>query len=109
MFENIEWTHYIEYLKTENILALLSSMDPAELAQNPKVIIPAIICSAAMIFFRFYRTLALIVGIIVLWAGAIYGLPDPEQELSLSAALKFGAVCIAVAGFWIYMFLIRAD
>jgi len=109
MLENIDWVQYVEYLRTENILNFLSKFDPLQAMKEPVIIIPALVIAGILLFFKFYRTLAVIVGIIALWIGNIHGLPDAEQELSVSSAVKFGSVCLGVAALWIYVFLIRSD
>ncbi len=109
MLENVDWVQYLEYLRTENILDMLSRFDPLQAAKEPMVILPVLAVVGVLFFFKFYRTLAVLVGILALWIGNIYGLPDAGEELSVSSAVKFGSVCLGVAALWIYVFLIRTD
>ena len=109
MDRTIDWAEILEKLKTENIISYVSSFDLIGLAGNPYVIVPAILVLCLLIFFKFVRTLAVLVGTVAICFVLIYSLPEENQELDLGDVGVLGATCSSVAACWIYVFLIRSD
>jgi hypothetical protein len=103
----IDWTEIVEKLKTENIISYVSSFDLMELAGNPYVIVTVILVLSFLIFFKFVRTLAVLVGTVVISFALSYSLPEDNQVLNLVDIAILGGTCFVVAGCWIYVFLIR--
>ncbi len=105
----IDWAEIFEKLKTENIISYVSSFDLISLAGNPYVIVPAILVLCLLIFFKFIRTLAVLVGTVAICFALSYSLPKENQELALGDIGVLGVTCFLVAGCWIYVFFIRSD
>jgi hypothetical protein len=105
----IDWTEIVEKLKTENIISYVSSFDLIDLAGNPYVIVPAILVLCLLIFFKFVRTLAVLMGTVAIFFALSYSLPKDNQELNLGDIGVLGVTCFLVAGCWIYIFFIRND
>ena len=104
-----DWAEIFEKLKTENIISYVSSFDLIGLASNPYVIVPAILVLCLLIFFKFVRTLAVLVGIVAICFALNYSLPKENQEVIVGDIAVLGATCFAVAACWIYVFFIRSD
>lgn len=102
----IDWNSIAEKLKTENLLEAVSGVDPIDFFMDPSVLIPSIVAVAVMIFFKLQKLLSLAVGLVVLWIGINYALPE-TTNVALGDVGLFAAVCIGVAGFWVYMFIIK--
>jgi hypothetical protein len=62
----IDWAEIFEKLKAENIISYVSSLDIISLASNPYVIVPTILVLCLLIFFKFVRTLAVLVGTVAI-------------------------------------------
>ena len=105
----IDWAEIVEKLKTENIISYVSSLDPISLAGNPYVIVPTILVLCLLIFFKFVRTLAILVGTVAICLALIYSLPKEGQEVILGDIAVLGVTCVSVAACWIYVFLIRSN
>jgi hypothetical protein len=104
-----DWVKIIEKLKTENIISYLSDFDLISLARNPYVIVPAILVMCLLIFFKFVRTLAVLVGTVAIWWAVIYSFPEKNQELVVFDIAILVITCFLVAACWIYIFFIRSD
>ncbi len=109
MDRTIDWAEFFEKLKTENIISYVSSFDLISLASNPYVIVPAILVLCLLVFFKFVRTLAVLVGTVAICFALSYSLPKENQELDLGDIGVLGVTCFLVAGCWIYIFFIRSD
>ena len=109
MDRTIDWAEIFEKLKTENIISYLSSFDLIGLAGNPYVIVPAILVLCLLIFFKFVRTLAILVGTVAICFALSYSFPEENQELVLGDIGVLGVTCFSVAACWIYIFFIRSD
>jgi hypothetical protein len=105
----IDWTEIVEKLKTENIISYVSSFDLMDLAGNPYVIVTVILVLFFLIFFKFVRTLAVLVGTVAIFFALSYSLPEDNQVLNLVDIAILGGTCFVVAGCWVYIFLIRND
>jgi hypothetical protein len=105
----IDWAEIIEKLKTENIISYVSSFDLIDLAGNPYVIVPAVLVLCLLVFFKFVRTLAVLVGTVAIFFALSYSLPKDNQELNLGDIGVLGVTCFLVVGCWIYIFFIRSD
>ena len=105
----IDWAEIFEKLKTENIISYVSSLDIISLASNPYVIVPTILVLCLLIFFKFVRTLAVLVGTVAICLALIYSLPKEGQEVIVWDIAVLGVTCFSVAACWIYVFLIRSD
>ncbi len=105
----IDWAEIFAKLKTENIISYVSSFDLIGLASNPYVIVPAILVLCLLIFFKFVRTLAVLVGIVAICLALIYSLPKEGQEVILGDIAVLGVTCSSVVACWIYVFFIRND
>lgn len=105
----IDWTEVIENLKTENIISYVSSFDLMDLAGNPYVIVTVILVLFFLIFFKFVRTLSVLIGTVAIFFAMSYSLPEDNQVLNLVDIAILGGTCFVVAGCWIYIFLIRND
>jgi len=105
----IDWAEIVEKLKTENIISYVSSLDPISLAGNPYVIAPTILVLCLLIFFKFVRTLAVLVGTVAICLALIYSLPKEGQEVILGDIAVLGVTLTSVVACWIYVFLIRTD
>ena len=105
----IDWAEITEKLKTENIISYVSSFDLMDLAGNPYVIVTVILVLFFLIFFKFVRTLAVLVGTVAIFSALSYSLPEDNQVLNLVDIAILGGTCFVVAGCWIYIFLIRND
>ena len=105
----IDWAEIFEKLKAENIISYVSSLDIINLASNPYVIVPIILVLCLLIFFKFVRTLAVLVGIVAICLALIYSLPEEGQEVILGDIAVLGGTCFSVAACWLYIFLIRSD
>ena len=105
----IDWAEIFEKLKAENIISYLSSLDIISLASNPYVIVPTILVLCLLIFFKFVRTLAVLVGTVAICLALIYSLPKEGQEVILGDIAVMGVTCVSVVACWIYIFLIRSD
>jgi hypothetical protein len=101
----IGWAEIFEELKTENIISYVSSLDII----NPYVIVPTILVLCLLIFFKFVRTLAILVGTVAICLALIYSLPEEGQEVILRDIAVLGVTCSSVVACWIYVFLIRSD
>jgi hypothetical protein len=104
-----DWVKIIEKLKTENIISYLSDFDLISLARNPYVIVLAIFVMCLLIFFKFVRTLAVLVGTIAIWWAVIYSFPEKNQDLVVFDIAILVIICFLVAACWIYIFFIRSD
>ena len=109
MDRTIDWAEFFEKLKTENIISYVSSFDLIGLASNPYVIVPAILVLCLLIFFKFVRTLAVLVGTVAICFALRYSLPGENQEVIVGDIAVLGATCFLVAACWIYVFFIRSD
>ena len=109
MDRTIDWAEILEKLKTENIISYVSSFDLIGLASNPYVIVPAILVLCLLIFFKFVRTLAVLVGIVAICLALNYSLPKENQEVIVGDIAVLGVTCFSVAACWIYVFFIRND
>ena len=105
----IDWTEIVEKLKTENIISYVSSFDVVDLAGDPYVIVTVILVLFFLIFFKFVRTLALLIGSVAIFFALSYSLPGDNQVLNLVDIAILGGTCFVVAGCWVYIFLIRND
>jgi len=105
----IDWAEIFAKLKTENIISYVSSFDLIGLASNPYVIVPAILVLCLLIFFKFVRTLAVLVGTVAICFALSYSLPKENQEVIVGNIAILGATCFLVAACWIYVFFIRSD
>ncbi|MBW1670065.1 MAG: hypothetical protein JRJ40_01435 [Deltaproteobacteria bacterium] len=105
----IDWAEIFEKLKTENIISYVSSLDITSLASNPYVIVPTILVLCLLIFFKFIRTLAVLVGSAAICFALIYSFPKEGQEVILGDIAVLGMTCFSVVACWIYIFLIRGD
>jgi hypothetical protein len=105
----IDWAEIFEKLKTENIISYVSSLDIISLVSNPYVIVSTILVVCLLIFFKFVRTLAVLVGIVAICLALIYSFPKEGQELILGDIAVLGVTCFLIAACWIYVFLIRSD
>jgi hypothetical protein len=105
----MDWTEIVEKLKTENIISYVSSFDLIDLAGNPYVIVPAILVLCLLIFFKFVRTLAVLMGTVAIFFALSYSLPKDNQELNLGDIGVLGVTCFLGVGCWIYIFFIRSD
>jgi divalent metal cation (Fe/Co/Zn/Cd) transporter len=106
--ENINWDIVAENLKSEHILQFLSSLDPVAFFSDPVTIVCSLIAIAIMFFFKMEKTFAIVVGVVILWIGMRYALPEANGEpLALSDVGTFAGVFMGVLGFWVYMFFIR--
>ncbi len=105
----IDWAEFFEKLKTENIISYVSSFDPISLACNPYVIVPAILVLCLLVFFKFVRTLAVLVGTVAIFFALSYSLPEENQEVIVGDIAVLGVTCFLVAACWIYVFFIRSD
>jgi len=97
-----------EKLRTENIISYLAKFDPGSLAGNLYVIVPAILVLCLLIFFKFFRTIAILVGSLTLWWAIVHTFPKGD-EVNVENICIFGAICFGVAVYWIYVFIIRED
>ena len=109
MDRTIDWAEFFEKLKTENIISYVSSFDLIGLASNPYVIVPAILVLCLLIFFKFVRTLAVLVSIVAICFALNYSLPKENQEVIVGDIAVLGVTCFSVAACWIYVFFIRSD
>ncbi len=105
----IDWAEIFEKLKTENIISYVSSLDLISLAGNPYVIVPVILVLCLLVFFKFVRTLAVLIGTVAICFALSYSLPGENQEVIVGDIAVLGAVCFSVAACWIYIFYIRSD
>ena len=105
----IDWIEIFEKMKTENIISYVSSFDLIGLAGNPYVIVPVILVLCLLIFFKFVRTLSVLVGTVAICLAINYSFPEQNQELNLGDIGVLGVTCFLVAGCWIYVFFIRSD
>ncbi len=103
---NIQWEYVIEALKSENIIKHLSATDPLQLLSDPHYLIPFILIVAALLFFRFSKTLVFILGCMVFWYACVHQLTKHE-EIQLHNIAEFGITSMVVLGTWIYFFFIR--
>ncbi len=105
----IDWAEIFAKLKTENIISYVSSFDLIGLASNPYVMVPAILVLCLLIFFKFIRTLAVLVGTVAICFALSHSLPKENQEVIVGNIAILGATCFSVAACWIYVFFIRSD
>jgi asparagine N-glycosylation enzyme membrane subunit Stt3 len=105
----MDWAEIFEKLKTENIISYVSSLDLITLASNPYVIAPVILVLCLLIFFKFVRTLAVLVGIVAIGLAITYSFPKENQDLVLKDIAILGGTCFLVAVCWIYVFFLRSD
>ncbi len=105
----IDWAEIIEKLKTENIISYVSSFDLIDLAGNPYVIVPAILVLCLLIFFKFVRTLAVLMGTVAIFFALSHSLPKEGQGVIVGDIAVLGVTCFLVAGCWVYVFFIRSD
>jgi len=104
----MDWIKIFEKLETENIISYVSSLDLTSLARNPYVIVPAVLVLCLLIFFKFVRTLAVLVGTVaILWAVS-YSFPKGNRVIVSDIAI-LSVICFLVAACWIYIFFIRSD
>jgi hypothetical protein len=104
-----DWAEIIEKLKTENIISYLPNFDLISLARNPYVIVPAIFVLCLLIFFKFVRTSAVLVGTVAIWWAVSYSFPKGNQGIIVSDIVILSVTCFLVAACWIYIFFIRSD
>ncbi|NIA08588.1 MAG: hypothetical protein GWP10_02145 [Nitrospiraceae bacterium] len=104
----MDWAAIFEKLKTANIISHLAGLDPQDLVRNPHILIPAILLLGLLIFFKFFRTVAVLVGSVALWWAIVYTFPK-GNEIEVKNICIFGAVCLGVAIYWIYVFIIKGD
>ena len=97
-----------EKLRTENIISYLAKLDPGSLAGNLYVIVSAILVLCLLIFFKFFRTIAVLIGTFALWWAIVHTFPK-VNEVNVKDICIFGAICFGVAVYWIYIFIIRED
>lgn len=109
MNRTIDWAEFFEKLKTENIISYVSSFDLISLAGNPYVIVPAILVLCLLVFFKFVRTLAVLVGTVAICFALSYSFPEENQEVILGDIAVLGVTCFSVAACWIYVFFIKSD
>ena len=105
----IDWAEIFEKLKTENIISYMSSLDPISLACNPFVIVPTILVLYLLVFFKFIRTLAVLVGTVAIFFALSFSLPGENQEVILGDIAVLGLTCVLIAACWIYVFFMRSD
>lgn len=105
----IDWAEILEKLDTKNIISYISSFDLISLVSNPYVIVPTILVLCLLIFFKFFRTLAVLEGTIIIFLALSYSLPEKNQEIIVMDIAILGVACFLVAAFWIYIFFIRSD
>lgn len=105
----MDWKNILESLRTENIVSMLSQLDPAAFFSNYYVIAGAVVLALLLISLRMFKTIAFIIGIVALWFATVYTIPHGGQELLLSDLRNFLAICVGVIAFWIYMFFVRGD
>jgi asparagine N-glycosylation enzyme membrane subunit Stt3 len=105
----MDWAEIFEKLKTENIISYVSSFDLISLASNPYVIVSVILVLCLLIFFKFVRTLAVLVGIVAICLAITHSFPEENQELVLLDIAILGGTCFLVAVSWIYVFFLRSD
>ncbi len=106
---NIDWQAVAENLRSEHLIELFMNCDPAELATNPWVIVPALCVIIALYFFHFRKLIAVLAGFVIMWVGFYYGMPFENEPLNLENVLMLGGTFVGVAAFWIYFFLIKGD
>jgi hypothetical protein len=104
-----DWAGIIEKLKTENIISYLPNFDLISLTRDPYVIVSAIFVLCLLIFFKFVRTLAVLVGTVAIWWAVSYSFPKGNQEVIVSDIAILSVTCFLVAACWIYIFFIRSD
>ena len=104
----MDWTAIFEKLRTENIISYLANFDPESLAGNPYIVVPAVLVLCVLIFFKFFRTIAILVGSVALWWAIVHTFPK-GNEVNVRDICIFGVVCFGVAVYWIYIFIIRGD
>jgi hypothetical protein len=105
----IDWAGIFEKLKTENIISYVLNLDIISLVTNPYLMVSIIFVLCLLIFFKFVRTLALLLGTVAIGLALIYSFPEEGQELALWDIAVLGTTCFLAAACWIYVFLIRID
>jgi hypothetical protein len=105
----MNWAEILENLKTENIISYISSFDLIGLATNLYVIVPVILVLCLLILFKYVRTLAVLVGVVVVCLVINYTFPKENQEIIIKNIAILGVTCLLVAACWIYVFFIRSD
>ncbi len=106
----MDWRGILEQLRTENILSYLQGMDPVTFLKQPAVIVALLVIFGAMLFLKMVRSIAVVAGLIVMWIGVAYFLPETAgADLQLSQLGPFAGICLGVAATWIYIFFVKAD
>ena len=106
----MDWRSIIEALQTDSIISYFTASDPLYYLQQPWVIAGLLVVGGAMIFLKMIRSLFFLAGIIALWFGVAYFLPDSSSgELLLLDLGPFVGIMVLVSIVWIYVFFIRSD
>jgi hypothetical protein len=105
----IDWAGIFEKLKTENIISYVLNLDIISMVTNPYVVVSTILVICLLIFFKFVRTLAFLLGTVAIGLALIYSFPEEGQEVVLGDIAVLGVTCFLAAACWIYIFLIRTD
>ncbi len=104
----MDWRQLIDYLRTDYVLGFFAEHNPAEILSNPVFLLPAVVLCGLLVFFRFYRTLALLVSGGILWYGLRY-MPTGDTAISMKDIGIFAGCGTAAAAILVYFFLIRGD
>jgi len=105
----VDWKNILESLRTENIVSMVSQVDPAVIFLNYYVIAGTVVLALILLSLRMFKTIAFIIGVVALWFAVVHTIPHGGQELRLSELSNFLAICVGVIAFWIYMFFVRGD
>lgn len=105
----MDWDSLLTHLRTDSLLSFLGNLDPSELLNDPVVLGAAILICGMLLFFRFYRTFALMAGSAAIWYAVSECLPVGEETLSMRDVGMFAGIGAAVAAVLVYFFLIRSE
>jgi len=106
----MDWRSILEQMQTENIMSYIQDIDPLTFLKQPEVMIILIVVLGSMLFLRMIKSVAFIIGLIVIWIAMAYFLPETsENELQLIRMGPFAGICLGVAAVWIYLFFVRVE
>ncbi len=107
-FITVNWDAVAAALRTDNIIKFFTTVDPLTYLKSPQIVVPLGVLCIVLFLFKFYRTLALLVGTAALWA-VIFRFMPKHGELEVHNVIVFGSVGMAVLAVWIYLFLLKSD
>lgn len=105
----MDWRQLIDYLRTDRVLGFFADHDPMEVFTNPIVLVSSVVVFGLLVFFKFYRTVALLVSGGIVWFGLMRCMPTGDAALSLYDLVIFAGCGVVAAVILVYFFLIRGD